>query len=147
MNVKCIDINDDVRSTTMTSTELSYKNEKELMREQSLLFSKNYIFGGISIKDNDLIFRLELFTIMFIIIWLPPFLVRMYEYKCKCYAPIWAIACHHYSVALFGFGNAIVWGTSKTLTSFMKNHQMLQQQYTAFTLETEYYDIKNSLDI
>ena len=100
-----------------------------------LQFSHGYIFGGLSLKQSAMVSRLELFTIIFILTWIGPFCVRMYNYICNCDAPLWATAIHHYGISLLGLGNAIVWSKSKNFHSpidsykqMYKNQEQYQQQ-------------------
>eukprot|EP01084_Bolivina_argentea_P097756 175737_1 len=92
-------------------------------------FSQGYVFGGLSLDDGDIISRLELFTIVFIIVWIAPFSVRMYNFICKdCIAPLWATAMHHYGISLLGLGNAIVWSKSKNFNSPFKSYQQINKE-------------------
>ena len=98
-----------------------------------LQFAPGYVFGGLSVENGEMITRLELFTLVFIVVWIGPFCVRMYNFLCdECIAPVWATCLHHYGINLLGLGNALVWSQSKNfhsaITSFKELYKHGQEQ-------------------
>merc|ERR1712173_93093 len=103
-SIQQYDLTEDV-SQTSTSKELIH-------------FAPGYVFGGLSVDDGEMVSRLELFSLVFIIVWIGPFCVRMYNFLCNdCIAPVWATCVHHYGINMLGLGNALVWSQSKNFHS------------------------------
>ena len=117
---------DETPQSLLSDSSTSIDNNHNIIQ-----YSSGYVFGGVSFNDGgDMISRIELFTIIFILVWIGPFSVRIYNVFCgiNCIAPIWATAIHHYGISLLGFGNAIVWSKSKNFNSPFNSYKEINQQ-------------------
>ena len=68
--------------------------------------------------------RLTLYTIVFVITWLFPILLRLRGIITISEPHPWWVWAHHISLALIGTGNALIWSSSKTLKQAKDKHKL-----------------------
>ena len=70
-------------------------------------------FDGLSTADEQIVKRLTLFSVVFIVSWVGVVVSRTYELVTGNISPYWLVLIHHVCVNGIGMGNAYVWSSSK----------------------------------
>ena len=121
------------RNMDNTDTNIFDKNN-DISTEYSLYHPKYYcmkcferknssIFNGIDVQDSLIASRLTAFTLIFISVWLPPYITRMYQLINKKSPKLFLTAIHHYCISLIGCTNAYVWINSRNFHGIIKSYR------------------------